>query len=126
MKIFYEFIYLITPVSAFNTICLDNNIYFPQKNKFKTSLSEYLKKNLYFYSKKKSFPILLDNKNNYITNGSKKNIYNINLRNELFKDLNVNNEFDKIFFECLKISFPIDFLEGYKDVKNFRFTKKNK
>ncbi len=117
LKIIYELIYLITPFSAFNTICLDNNIYFPQKNKFKTSLSEYLKKNLYFYSKKKSLPILLDNKNNYVANKNNKNIYNINLRNELFKSFKLNNEFDKIFFECLKISFPIDFLEGYEDVK---------
>ena len=118
LKIFYEIIYLITPFSVFNTICLDNNIYFPQKNKFNTSLSEYIKKNLYFYKKKKSFPILLlDNKNNYAINENNKSIYDKNLRNKLFDNLSKNKGFDSVLLECLKVSLPIDFLEGYKDVK---------
>ena len=117
LKIFYEFIYWIAPFSIFNTICLDNNIYYPQKNKFNTSVSEYIKKNLLFYKKKKSFPILIDNKNNYITNRNYKNIYDKNLRNKLFKNLGKNKDFDKVFIECLKISLPIDFVEGYKDIK---------
>ena len=50
------------------------------------------------------------------------------MRNKLFNDVNSYNEFDKIFLDCLKISLPIDFLEGYKDVykKVFGLPKKLK
>ncbi len=123
IKFIYEFLYLIMPRSFFSVICLDSNIYFPQKNKFKTNIMDNIMANLRYYFQKNSFPILLDNKNNYQDFSLKD--YDLQLRKKLFSNNNSKDDFELILQECIKYSIPTDFLEGFVDIKKIFGIPKN-
>ena len=103
------------PRSFFSVICLDSNIYFPQKINLKQILWIISWQIYVYYFQKNSFPILLDNKNNYQDFSLKD--YDFTTKKKLFSNNNSKDDFELILQECIKYSIPTDFLEGFVDIK---------